>query len=47
MKRRSTEAFQGTETIPHDTIMVDTCLLYLYIRHYTFVHRLYTTKNGP
>lgn len=38
----STEAFQGSETTVHDTVIVDTC-------HYTFVknHSMYNTKRIP
>lgn len=40
MNRRSTEDFQGSETIPYVTIMVHTC-------HYTFAqtYRIDITKS--
>ena len=40
MNRRTTEDFQGSKTIPYDTIMADLC-------HYTFVQnqRMYNIKS--
>lgn len=42
MNGQSTEGFQGSETIPYDTVMMDT-------RHYTFVqtHTMCNIKNEP
>lgn len=42
MLKWSTEGFQGSETIPYDTVMMDT-------RHYTFVqtHTMCNIKNEP